>query len=82
MIDRLTAHQLKSAFSELSDRQRETLEAFFFEGLTFAEIAERSGEEVQNVRHHYYRGLERLRQSVRKMVHGIVKVVVWAQDER
>lgn len=68
MIDRLTVAQLKTAFSELSDRQRETLEAFFFEGLNFAEIAERSGEDVKNVRHHYYRGLERLRKLARQMV--------------
>lgn len=68
MIDRLTANQLKSAFSELSDRQRETLEAFFFEGLTLAEIAARSDEDLKNARHHYYRGLERLRQVVRKMM--------------
>lgn len=68
MIDRLTVRQLKTAFSELSDRQRETLEMFFFEGLKFAEIAERSGEDVKNVRHHYYRGLERLRQLVRQMM--------------
>ncbi|HEY1759342.1 MAG TPA: sigma-70 family RNA polymerase sigma factor [Bryobacteraceae bacterium] len=68
MIDCLTVAQLKTAFSELSDRQRETLEAFFFEGLNFAEIAERSGEDVKNVRHHYYRGLERLRQLARQMM--------------
>jgi RNA polymerase sigma-70 factor (ECF subfamily) len=68
MIDRLTVRQLKTAFSELSDRQRETLEAFFFEGLNFAEIAERTGEDVKNVRHHYYRGLERLRQLAREMM--------------
>ncbi|HEY9713778.1 MAG TPA: sigma-70 family RNA polymerase sigma factor [Chroococcales cyanobacterium] len=68
MIERLTAHQLKSAFSELSNRQRETLEAFFFEGLTLAEIAARSDQDVTNVRHHYYRGLERLRQLVRQMM--------------
>ncbi len=68
MIDRLTVAQLKTAFSELSDHQRETLEAFFFEGLNFAEIAERSGEDVKNVRHHYYRGLERLRPLVRQMM--------------
>jgi RNA polymerase sigma-70 factor (ECF subfamily) len=67
MIDRLTVEELKLAFSELSDRQRMTLEAFFFEGLKFAEIAERSGEDVKNVRHHYYRGLERLRKLVREM---------------
>ncbi len=68
MIDRLTVQQLKTAFSELSDLQRETLEMFFFEGLKFAEIAERSGEDVKNVRHHYYRGLERLRQLARQMM--------------
>ena len=61
MIDRLTVRQLKAAFSELSGRQRETLEMFFFEGLKFSEIAERTGENIKNVRHHYYRGLERLR---------------------
>jgi RNA polymerase sigma-70 factor (ECF subfamily) len=67
MIDRLTVRQLKTAFSDLSDRQRETLEMFFFEGLSFAEIAERSGEDVKNVRHHYYRGLERLRHLARRI---------------
>jgi RNA polymerase sigma-70 factor, ECF subfamily len=41
--------------------QRETIHMFFFEGLTFKEIAERRKEKFSNVRHHYYRGLERLR---------------------
>jgi RNA polymerase sigma-70 factor (ECF subfamily) len=68
IIDRLTVEQLKSAFSELSDRQRETLEVFFFEGLKLTEIAERTGEDIKNVRHHYYRGLERLRQITRQML--------------
>jgi RNA polymerase sigma-70 factor (ECF subfamily) len=43
------------------------LELFFFEGLTLTEIAERSNEDVKNVRHHYYRGLEQLRQLARQM---------------
>jgi hypothetical protein len=34
---------------------------FFFQGLTLKEIADRTGETFSNVRHHYYRGLERLR---------------------
>lgn len=42
VIERLTAQQLRTAFSELSEKQRETMELFFFEGLTLAEIAERS----------------------------------------
>jgi RNA polymerase sigma-70 factor, ECF subfamily len=68
MIERLTAQQLKAAFSQLNDKQRRTLESFFFEGLTLREIAERSNEDVRNVRHHYYRGLERLRQLARQMM--------------
>jgi DNA-directed RNA polymerase specialized sigma24 family protein len=34
---------------------------FFFQGLNFKEIAQRRNEKFSNVRHHYYRGLERLR---------------------
>lgn len=68
VIDRLTAQQLREAFSELSDKQRETLELFFFEGLKFSEIAALKGEDVKNVRHHYYRGLDRLRLVTRKLV--------------
>lgn len=70
VIERLTAQQLRTAFSELTEKQRETLEMFFFEGLKLSEIAERSGDDLPNVRHHYYRGLERLRQIVRSMARG------------
>jgi RNA polymerase sigma-70 factor (ECF subfamily) len=45
----------------LPPQQRETLEMYFFEGLTLKEIAQRRNENFSNVRHHYYRGLERLR---------------------
>jgi RNA polymerase sigma-70 factor, ECF subfamily len=68
VIDRLAAQQLRSAFDELSARQRKTLELFFFEGLKLKEIAERLGEDVPNIRHHYYRGLERLRQLTCEMM--------------
>lgn len=67
MIDRLTAQQLKAAFSRLNAKQRKTLEMFFFEGLTLSEIADKSNEDVKNVRHYYYRGLERLRQLARQI---------------
>jgi RNA polymerase sigma-70 factor (ECF subfamily) len=67
VVERLTAQQLRAAFGELSENQRETLELFFFDGLKLAEIAERTGEDIRNVRHHYYRGLERLRQLAREM---------------
>jgi RNA polymerase sigma-70 factor (ECF subfamily) len=47
--------------SELSRDQRETLELLFFDGYTLGEIAEKRDQTVGNVRHHYYRALERLR---------------------
>ena len=47
--------------SALPEAQRVTIEMYFFEGLSLKEIAERRKETFSNVRHHYYRGLERLR---------------------
>jgi RNA polymerase sigma-70 factor (ECF subfamily) len=40
------------------------LELHLFEGYTFREIAERTGQTFGNVRHHYYRSLERLRSYI------------------
>lgn len=57
------AEQLKKAFAQLSERQRMTLELFFFEGMTFREIAQRLDESLENIRHHYYRALSKLRKS-------------------
>jgi DNA-directed RNA polymerase specialized sigma24 family protein len=37
------------------------LQLAYFEGLTMKEIAEETGESLGNVRHHYYRGLDKLR---------------------
>jgi RNA polymerase sigma-70 factor (ECF subfamily) len=50
--------------SRLTPEQRETLQLFFFEGYALKEIAERTGRSLVNVRSHYYRGLERMRQYV------------------
>lgn len=49
---------------ELSPEQLQTLELHFFEGCSFQEIAQKTGQTHGNVRHHYYRGLERLRSYV------------------
>jgi RNA polymerase sigma-70 factor, ECF subfamily len=54
---------LQGAFEELTPMQRRTLELFYFEGLDLREIGERLQEPFGNVRHHFYRGLERLRKS-------------------
>jgi RNA polymerase sigma-70 factor, ECF subfamily len=48
----------------LSEEQRETLRLHFFEGYTFAEIAEKLGQSYANVRNHHYRGLEKLRKHL------------------
>jgi RNA polymerase sigma-70 factor, ECF subfamily len=48
----------------LNEPQRRTLEMAYFEGMTFREIAAKTGETLVNVRHHYYRGLTNLRAFV------------------
>jgi RNA polymerase sigma-70 factor (ECF subfamily) len=55
---------LKRLRSTLSGEQCLTLELHFFEGYTFREIAEKSGQTLGNVRNHYYRGMERLRSGL------------------
>jgi RNA polymerase sigma-70 factor (ECF subfamily) len=37
------------------------LRLHFFEGYTLAEVSEKLGQPLGNVRHHYYRGLNKLR---------------------
>ncbi len=55
---------LEKAFEELSEEQRATVRLHFYDGYTFQEIGEQLGQSYGNVRHHYYRGIERLRQFV------------------
>jgi RNA polymerase sigma-70 factor, ECF subfamily len=55
---------LEKLFRELTDDQRETLRLYFFEGFTIAEIATKRGQPHGNVRHHYYRGLSKLRERM------------------
>lgn len=53
--------RLRTAFAELTSKQAQTLEMFFFEGYTLREISERTGDSFENVRHYYYRALKALR---------------------
>lgn len=55
---------LRQAFERLSERQRQTMELFFFEGYTLREISERFGDSLGNVRHHYYRALKSLKETI------------------
>ena len=60
---RLTGEQLREAFAQLGDKEAATLQLFFFEGCELREVAERLGNTLENTRHYYYRGLERLRRT-------------------
>jgi RNA polymerase sigma-70 factor, ECF subfamily len=59
--DQETKRLVKEALATLNDAQSRVLRLAYFEGHSLKEIAERTGENVGNVRHHYYRGLSRLR---------------------
>lgn len=50
----------------LPAKQRKAIQLACFEGLLFREIADRTNESLGNVRHHYYRGIERLREFARR----------------
>jgi len=62
--DQETKRLVKEALGTLNDAQSRVLRLAYFEGLSLKEIADRTGENVGNVRHHYYRGLSRLRAVV------------------
>jgi RNA polymerase sigma-70 factor (ECF subfamily) len=65
MIDALSARAIiEQALVELTDRQRETLRMYFFEGYSLTEISEKQSETFTNTRHHYYRGIEKLKELV------------------
>ena len=62
--DLLEDSGLTRSFGGLSEDQRETLRLFFVEGYTLPEIATKLNQTHGNVKHHYFRGLEKLRKHV------------------
>src|ERR1700733_5014821 len=55
---------LDKIVNALSPDQRETLRLHFFEGYTLLEVSEKLGQPLGNVRHHYYRALDKLRKEM------------------
>jgi RNA polymerase sigma-70 factor (ECF subfamily) len=55
---------LEKVLDALSEDQRETLRLHFFEGYTMVEISIKLAQPLGNVRHHYYRGLDKLRKQM------------------
>ncbi len=62
--DLLESSALTPGFEVLSEDQRQTLRLFFVEGYTLPEIAVKLNQSHGNVKHHYFRGLEKLRKHV------------------
>lgn len=54
----------QKALETLSENQRETLRLFFAEGYTLEEIAVKLKQTRGNVKHHYFRGLDKLRKEI------------------
>ena len=55
---------LQKMFGTLSEDQQKTLRLHFIEGYTLDEIAKMLGQTRGNIRHHSFRGLERLRKLI------------------
>lgn len=54
----------RKMFEALSKDQRETLRLHFIEGYTIDEVAAKVGQSRGNIRHHCFRGLDRLRKQL------------------
>jgi RNA polymerase sigma-70 factor, ECF subfamily len=59
-----TRELVRKSMAALSKEQRSIIEMASYEGLSMKEIAERTGTSFANVRHHYYRGLRKLRSLI------------------
>lgn len=60
----LAGLDLQKVFATLSEDQQQTLRLHFIEGYSLDEIAKMLGQTKGNVRHHSFRGLERLRKQI------------------
>jgi len=59
-----TKELVRQSMRALSNTEKSVIEMACYDGLSMREIAERSGESFANVRHHYYRGLQKLRSLI------------------
>jgi RNA polymerase sigma-70 factor (ECF subfamily) len=52
---------LHQGLASLNRSQKRVIELASYDGLSMKEIADKTGNSLSNVRHHYYRGLQKLR---------------------
>jgi hypothetical protein len=56
-------HLLRQGLATLNSAQKRVVELVSYDGLSMQEIANKTGDTLVNVRHHYYRGLQLLDES-------------------
>jgi RNA polymerase sigma-70 factor, ECF subfamily len=59
-----TKELIRQSMGALPVQQKSVIEMVFFEGLSMQEIADKTGDSFVKVRHHYYRGLQKLRSFI------------------
>jgi RNA polymerase sigma-70 factor, ECF subfamily len=55
---------LQQGLATLGEPQKRVIELASYDGLSMKEIADKTGNSLSNVRHHYYRGLQKLRSFI------------------
>lgn len=55
---------LQEGLASLGQPQKRVIELASYDGLSMKEIADKTGDSLSNVRHHYYRGLQKLRSFI------------------
>jgi RNA polymerase sigma-70 factor, ECF subfamily len=61
------ARFVREALALLNEQQRRTIEMVHFEGLNLKDVAARTEQSFSNARHHYYRGMAKLREHLRSV---------------
>lgn len=64
LSDREAGLLIREALGSLNAKQQSAIELVYFEGLTLDEAAQKTGETLPAIRHHYYRGLIKLREFI------------------
>jgi RNA polymerase sigma-70 factor (ECF subfamily) len=60
------AFMIEKGLASLTERERNTINMAYFEGMLLKEIADQLNEPLANVRNHYYRGLKKLREFLQE----------------
>jgi RNA polymerase sigma-70 factor (ECF subfamily) len=67
------ARFVREALGLLNENQRRTIELVHFEGLNLKDVAERTDQPFSTVRHHYYRGMAKLKEHL-KSIRGDLQI--------